>query len=72
MGEDGRGAYVSWMEEVSDIGIGEVVLSTFDVLQRFGLLPPNGFSHSVWQPVDGLVLVFLGDIIGGDDCDDDE
>ncbi|GKE06875.1 hypothetical protein Tco_1398893 [Tanacetum coccineum] len=56
---------------VSGFGIGEVVLSTFDVLQRFGFFLQMGFTL-ILATLDGLDVGLLGDVIGGDDCDDDE
>ncbi|GJZ93456.1 hypothetical protein Tco_0665521 [Tanacetum coccineum] len=58
-------------EGVSGFGIGEVVLSTFDVLQRFGFFLQMGFTL-ILATLDGLDVGLLGDVIGGDDCDDDE
>ncbi|GKC71488.1 hypothetical protein Tco_1117371, partial [Tanacetum coccineum] len=56
---------------VSGFGIGEVVLSTFDVLQRFGFFLQIGFTL-ILATLDGLDVGLLGDVIGGDDYDDDE
>ncbi|GJX48933.1 hypothetical protein Tco_0275778 [Tanacetum coccineum] len=56
---------------VSGFGIGEVVLITFDVLQRFGFFLQMGFTL-ILATLDGLDVGLLGDVIGGDDCDDDE
>ncbi|GKB57773.1 hypothetical protein Tco_0913959 [Tanacetum coccineum] len=49
---------------------GEVVLSTFDVLQRFGFFLQMGFTL-ILATLDGLDVGLLGDVIGGDDCDDE-
>ncbi|GKE64957.1 hypothetical protein Tco_1519118 [Tanacetum coccineum] len=49
----------------------EVVLSTFDVLQRFDFFLQMGFTL-ILATLDGLDVGLLGDVIGGDDCDDDE
>ncbi|GJV85241.1 hypothetical protein Tco_1525139 [Tanacetum coccineum] len=65
-----RGAWFM-MRTVSGFGIGEVVLSTFDVLQRFGFFLQMGFTL-ILATFDGLDVGLLGDVIGGDDCDDDE
>ncbi|GJR83869.1 hypothetical protein Tco_0154654, partial [Tanacetum coccineum] len=48
-----------------------VVLSTFDVLQRFGFFLQMSFTL-ILATLDGLDVGLLGDVIGGDDCDDDE
>ncbi|GJT97658.1 putative ribonuclease H-like domain-containing protein [Tanacetum coccineum] len=56
--------------KVSGFGIGEVVLSTFDVLQRFGFFLQMGFTL-ILATLDGLDVGLLGDVIGEDDCDDD-
>ncbi|GJV76896.1 hypothetical protein Tco_1508480 [Tanacetum coccineum] len=56
---------------LSGFGIGEVVLSIFDVLQRFGFFLQMGFTF-ILATFDGLDVGLLGDVIGGDDCDDDE
>ncbi|GJS07321.1 hypothetical protein Tco_0364117 [Tanacetum coccineum] len=61
----------AWLRGVSGFGIGEVVLSTFDVLQRFGFFLQMGFTL-ILATLDGLDVGLLGDVIGGDDCDDDE
>ncbi|GJT41414.1 hypothetical protein Tco_0941279 [Tanacetum coccineum] len=53
------------------LGENEVVLSTFDVLQRFGFFLQMGFTL-ILATLDGLDVGLLGDVIGGDDCDDDE
>ncbi|GJY92250.1 hypothetical protein Tco_0508032 [Tanacetum coccineum] len=49
----------------------EVVLSTFDVLQRFCFFLQMGFTL-ILATLDGLDVGLLGDVISGDDCDDDE
>ncbi|GJT03584.1 hypothetical protein Tco_0824753 [Tanacetum coccineum] len=59
------------LNRVSGFGIGEVVLSTFDVLQRFGFFLQMGFTL-ILATLDGLDVGLLGDVIGGDDYDDDE
>ncbi|GJW16176.1 hypothetical protein Tco_0020309 [Tanacetum coccineum] len=74
-----QGQYPTWVSTwlmlrvcgVSGFGIGEVVLSTFDVLQRFGFFSQMGFTL-ILATLDGLDECLLGDVIGGDDCDDDE
>ncbi|GJR77143.1 hypothetical protein Tco_0089508 [Tanacetum coccineum] len=48
----------------------EVVMSTFDVLQRFGFFLQMGFTL-ILATLDGLDVGLLGDVIGEDDCDDD-
>ncbi|GKC88106.1 hypothetical protein Tco_1148755 [Tanacetum coccineum] len=66
------------IEEVEDAettcGDGEclnVRICTFDVLQRFGFFLQMGFTH-ILATLDGLDVGLLGDVISGDDCDDDE
>ncbi|GKA79071.1 hypothetical protein Tco_0785608 [Tanacetum coccineum] len=67
MGEMGsRGCETS---RVSGFGIGEVELSTFDVLQMFGLFLQMGFIL-ILATLDGLDVCLLGDVIGEDDCDE--
>ncbi|GJV45577.1 hypothetical protein Tco_1430113 [Tanacetum coccineum] len=56
---------------VSGFGIGEVVFSIFDVLQRFGFFLQMGFTL-ILSTLDGLDVGLLGDVIGEDDCDDDD
>ncbi|GKB86029.1 probable indole-3-pyruvate monooxygenase YUCCA10 [Tanacetum coccineum] len=51
-----------------DVGVS---LITFDVLQRFGFFLQMGFTL-ILATLDGLDVGLLGDVIGGDDCDDDE
>ncbi|GJW55864.1 hypothetical protein Tco_0099949 [Tanacetum coccineum] len=55
---------------VSGFGIGEVALSTLDVLQRFGFFLQMGFTL-ILATLDGLDVGLLGDFIDEDDCDDD-
>ncbi|GJU62659.1 hypothetical protein Tco_1244494 [Tanacetum coccineum] len=56
---------------VSGFGIGEVVLSTFEVLQMLGFFLQMGFTL-ILATLDGLDVGLLGDVIGEDDCDEDE
>ncbi|GJY45024.1 hypothetical protein Tco_0433237 [Tanacetum coccineum] len=56
---------------VSGFGIGEVALSTLDVLQRFGFFLQMGFTL-ILATLDGLDVGLLGDVIDEDDCDDDD
>ncbi|GJW75890.1 hypothetical protein Tco_0135260 [Tanacetum coccineum] len=56
---------------VSGFGIGEAVLSTLDVLQRFGFFLQMGFTL-ILATLDGLDVGLLGDVIDEDDCDDDD
>ncbi|GJU96680.1 hypothetical protein Tco_1321436 [Tanacetum coccineum] len=70
MGEMGsRGCETS--RGVSGFGIGEVELSTFDVLQMFGFFLQMGFTL-ILATLDGLDVCLLGDVIGEDDCDEGE
>ncbi|GJZ50831.1 hypothetical protein Tco_0605346 [Tanacetum coccineum] len=70
MGEMGsRGCETS--RGVSGFGIGEVELSTFDVLQMFGFFLQMGFTL-ILATLDGLDECLLGDVIGEDDCDEGE
>ncbi|GJR02223.1 hypothetical protein Tco_0525207 [Tanacetum coccineum] len=57
--------------ELSGFGIGEVALSTLDVLQRFGFFLQMGFTL-ILATLDGLDVGLLGDVTDEDDCDDDE
>ncbi|GKA58369.1 hypothetical protein Tco_0757557 [Tanacetum coccineum] len=52
-------------------GIGEVVLSTFEVMQMLGFFLQMGFTL-ILATLDGLDVGLLGDVIGEDDCDEDE
>ncbi|GJR43329.1 hypothetical protein Tco_1311432 [Tanacetum coccineum] len=56
---------------VSGFGIGEVVLSTFEVLQLLGFFLQMGFIV-ILATLDGLDVGLLGYVIGKDDCDEDE
>ncbi|GKF05220.1 hypothetical protein Tco_0035888, partial [Tanacetum coccineum] len=56
---------------VSGFSIGEVVLSTFEVLQMLGFFLQMGFTL-ILATLDGLDVGLLGDVIGEDDCDKDE
>ncbi|GKF42055.1 hypothetical protein Tco_0125397, partial [Tanacetum coccineum] len=56
---------------VSGFGIGEVVLSTFEVFQMLGFFLQMGFIL-ILATLDGLDVGLLGDVIGDDDCDDDD
>ncbi|GJV53297.1 hypothetical protein Tco_1449038, partial [Tanacetum coccineum] len=55
---------------VSGFGIGEVELSTFDVLQMFVFFLQMGFTL-ILATLDGLDVCLLGDVIGEDDGDED-
>ncbi|GJT30430.1 hypothetical protein Tco_0910705 [Tanacetum coccineum] len=55
----------------SGFGIGEVVLSTFEVLQMLSFFLQMGFTL-ILATLDGLDVGLLGDVIGEDDCDEDE
>ncbi|GJT79529.1 putative reverse transcriptase domain-containing protein [Tanacetum coccineum] len=59
------------MRNVSGFGIGEVALSTLDVLQRFGFFLQMGFTL-ILATLDGLDVGLLGDVIDENDCDDDD
>ncbi|GJX81976.1 hypothetical protein Tco_0331457 [Tanacetum coccineum] len=56
---------------VSGFGMGEVVLSTFEELQMLGFFLQMGFTL-ILATIDGLDVGLLGDVIGEDDCDEDE
>ncbi|GKD14865.1 hypothetical protein Tco_1199272 [Tanacetum coccineum] len=56
---------------VSGFGIGEVELSTFDVLQMFVFFLQMGFTL-ILATLDGLDVCLLGDVIGEDDGDEGE
>ncbi|GJZ07064.1 hypothetical protein Tco_0540857 [Tanacetum coccineum] len=56
---------------VSGFGMGEVVLSTFKELQMLGFFLQMGFTF-ILATLDGLDVGLLGDVIGEDDCDEDE
>ncbi|GJV02822.1 hypothetical protein Tco_1336391 [Tanacetum coccineum] len=56
---------------VSGFGIGEVALSTLDVLQRFGFFLQMGFTL-ILATLDGLDVGLLGDVIGENDYDEDK
>ncbi|GJS91371.1 hypothetical protein Tco_0774007 [Tanacetum coccineum] len=60
----------AWLE-VSGFGMGEVVLSTFEELQMLGFFLQMGFIL-ILATLDGLDVGLLGDVIGEDDCDEDE
>ncbi|GJW69643.1 retrovirus-related pol polyprotein from transposon TNT 1-94 [Tanacetum coccineum] len=55
--------------ELSGFGIGEVELSTFDVLQMFVFFLQMGFTL-ILATLDGLDVCLLGDVIGEDDGDE--
>ncbi|GJY59408.1 hypothetical protein Tco_0459300 [Tanacetum coccineum] len=68
----------AWLEgdmgsggRVSGFGMGEVVLSTFEELQMLGFFLQMGFTL-ILATFDGLDVGLLGDVIGEDDCDEDE
>ncbi|GJW50852.1 hypothetical protein Tco_0092203 [Tanacetum coccineum] len=48
-----------------------VVLSTFEELQMLGFFLQMGFTLSL-ATLDGFDVGLLGDVIGEDDCDEDE
>ncbi|GJU78178.1 hypothetical protein Tco_1275248 [Tanacetum coccineum] len=50
---------------------GFVVLSTFEVLQMLVFFLQMGFTL-ILATLDGLDVGLLGDVIGEDDCDEDE
>ncbi|GKE99641.1 hypothetical protein Tco_0022992 [Tanacetum coccineum] len=52
------------------IGVGELTLSSLDVLQEFSFFLQKGFTL-ILAILDGLDVGLLGDVIGEDDCDDD-
>ncbi|GJY63174.1 hypothetical protein Tco_0464634 [Tanacetum coccineum] len=52
------------------IGVGELTLSSLDVLQGFSFFLQMGFTL-ILATLDGLDVGLLGDVIGEDDCDDD-
>ncbi|GJR78518.1 hypothetical protein Tco_0149303 [Tanacetum coccineum] len=58
-------------DEELGFGIGEVVLSTFKELQMLGFFLQMGFTL-ILATLDGLDVGLLGDVIGEDDCDEDE
>ncbi|GJS26487.1 hypothetical protein Tco_0487107 [Tanacetum coccineum] len=51
--------------------VGEVVLSTFELLQMLGFFLQMGFTL-ILATLDGLDVGLLGDVIGEDECDEDE
>ncbi|GJZ62776.1 hypothetical protein Tco_0618913 [Tanacetum coccineum] len=59
------------VEGVCGFGMGEVVLSTFEELQMLGFFLQMGFTL-ILATLDGLDVGLLGDVIGEDDCDEDE
>ncbi|GKB29887.1 hypothetical protein Tco_0869288 [Tanacetum coccineum] len=69
-GEYGDDGIWLLMEVVSGFGIGEVELSTFDVLQMFVFFLQMGFTL-ILATLDGLDVCLLGDVIGEDDGDFD-
>ncbi|GKF74417.1 hypothetical protein Tco_0220749 [Tanacetum coccineum] len=58
-------------DRVSGFGMGEVVLSTFEELQMLDFFLQMGFTL-ILATLDGLDVGLLGDVIGDDDCDEDE
>ncbi|GKG12829.1 hypothetical protein Tco_0347066, partial [Tanacetum coccineum] len=56
---------------VSGFGIGEVMLSTFEVLQMLGFFLQMGFTL-ILATLDGLDVGLLEDVISEDDCNDDD
>ncbi|GJT50464.1 hypothetical protein Tco_0976621 [Tanacetum coccineum] len=61
----------AWLEGVSGFGMGKVVLSTFKELKMLGFFLKMGFTL-ILATLDGLDVGLLGDVIGEDDCDEDE
>ncbi|GJU26625.1 hypothetical protein Tco_1165246 [Tanacetum coccineum] len=53
---------------VGGLGIGEVILSTFELLQMLGFFLQIGFTL-ILDTLDGLDEGLLGDVIGEDECD---
>ncbi|GJS51597.1 hypothetical protein Tco_0624959 [Tanacetum coccineum] len=70
---DVEGVWLSLLGDrgVSGFGMGEAVLSTFEELQMLGFFLQMGFTI-ILATLDGLDVGFLGDVIGEDDCDEDE
>ncbi|GJZ48304.1 hypothetical protein Tco_0602136 [Tanacetum coccineum] len=69
-----EGVWLSLLRDrggVSGFGIGEVALSTLDVLQRFSFFLQMGFTL-ILATLDGLDVGLLGDVIDEDDYDDDD
>ncbi|GJU13890.1 hypothetical protein Tco_1136286 [Tanacetum coccineum] len=56
----------AWLRDL----IGELTLSSLDVLQGFSFFLQVGFTL-ILATLDGLDVGLLGDVIGEDDCDDD-
>ncbi|GKA34890.1 protein FAR1-related sequence 5 [Tanacetum coccineum] len=56
---------------VGGLGIGEVILSTFELLQMLGFFLQIDFTL-ILATLDGLDEGLLGDVIGEDECDEDE
>ncbi|GJU95415.1 hypothetical protein Tco_1320171 [Tanacetum coccineum] len=56
----------AWLRDL----IGELTLSSLDVLQGFSFFLQMGFTL-ILATLDGLDVGLLGDVIGEDDCDDD-
>ncbi|GJW22165.1 hypothetical protein Tco_0032787 [Tanacetum coccineum] len=56
---------------VGVLGIGEVILSTFKLLQMLGFFLQIGFTL-ILATLDGLDVSLLGDVISEDECDEDE
>ncbi|GKA17087.1 hypothetical protein Tco_0696924 [Tanacetum coccineum] len=72
MGEMGNeGCETTFDDVVVSLIIGEVALSTLDVVQRFGFFLQMGFTL-ILATFDGLDVSLLGDVIDEDDCDDDD
>ncbi|GJY01015.1 hypothetical protein Tco_0359167 [Tanacetum coccineum] len=51
-------------------GVGELILSSLDVLQGLSFFLQMGFTL-ILATLDGLDMGLLGGVIGEDDCDDD-
>ncbi|GJU59837.1 hypothetical protein Tco_1237603, partial [Tanacetum coccineum] len=62
----------AWLGGVSGFGfgVGELTLSSLDVLQGLSFFLQMGFTL-ILATLDGLDVGLLGDVIGEDDCDDD-
>ncbi|GJX20928.1 hypothetical protein Tco_0223605 [Tanacetum coccineum] len=69
-GEDATRAIPNMGFNLVDVE-GEFALSTLDVLQSFGFFLQMGFTL-ILATLDGLDVGLLGDVIGEDDCDEDE
>ncbi|GJV54880.1 hypothetical protein Tco_1455885, partial [Tanacetum coccineum] len=63
----------AWLRGVSGFGIGEgeLTLSSLDVVQGFSFFLQMGFTL-ILATLSGLDVCLLGDVIGEDNCDDDD